>query len=150
LSALIVLIAVLTTPHLRPLQPSAVRPGVGAWLAIETPTGVGEFLRASDLSGNVFADANWTAYLVEATRGRPARFFADCRFELHPAETWDEYGRVLRGHASWQEALDRHEVTWLVLDVERAKELLPLVRANDEWREVYTDERGAVFRRKAG
>ena len=147
LAVLVLVFVVVSIPQLRPLQPGWTLPGVGAWLSVDTPAGVGEFVRGSDLAGNVFASVNWTPYLVELAAERGARYFADCRYEVHPAAVWEEYGRVARGHASWQEILDRYDVRWLVLDVKLEKDLVALARLSADWREVYVDEQGVVFRR---
>jgi hypothetical protein len=110
----------------------------------DTPVQLAEYLAAHPHDGRLFNDTNWSAYLT--WRLAPdTRVFIDNRFEAHPAEVWEEYSTISRGHVSWQRRLDAHGVTRLAINPETQAGLLAAVRESASWQQVYEDRHAIVF-----
>jgi len=69
--------------------------------------------------------------------------FVDSRIEIVPSDVWNDYGQVAFAGADWKEALARHDVEAIVASSDW--HLLPMLRADPGWREVYSDEDGVLF-----
>jgi hypothetical protein len=118
-------------------------------LDVDTPVAVAEYLAANPLTGQLFNDTNWSAYLT--WRLAPdTRVFIDNRFEAHPPEVWDEYSAISRGHVSWQRRLDAHGITRLALNPVTQAGLVSAVRESSDWQPVYEDHQALVFVRTRG
>src|SRR5205823_4256954 len=96
----------------------------------------------------LFNDTNWSAYLSWRL-GDGVRVFVDNRFELHPAEVWNEYSMIAHGQVSWQRRLDGYGVTRLALDPKTEPGLVEAVEESPEWQLVYQDRQAVVFDRVA-
>ncbi len=113
-----------------------------------TPIGLGEYLAANPSPGEIFNFADWGAYL--SWRLAPDRkVFVDGRFELHAPEVWADYARVTAGHVTWEDVLERHGVTQIVVDPNTQRGLLEAVQRAPRWTLAYQDELGSIFVRHA-
>ena len=72
--------------------------------------------------------------------------FVDSRIEIVPASIWRDYGQIGFSGAGWKEVLGRYDVDAIVAAADW--DLLPFLRADDDWREVYTDDDGSLFVRR--
>jgi hypothetical protein len=70
--------------------------------------------------------------------------FVDSRIEIIPEDIWHDYGEVGFSGASWQEVLDRWNVEAIVAS--KDWDLLPILERSDSgWREIYSDDDGALL-----
>ncbi|MCC7367313.1 MAG: hypothetical protein IT306_02760 [Chloroflexi bacterium] len=119
-----------------------------ALLDLDTPVQLGEYLAANPQPGRLFNDTNWSAYLT--WRLAPdTRVFVDNRFEAHPAEIWEAYVSISRGHVTWERQLDAWGVTRLALNPVSQAGLVTAVRESTDWTPVYEDRQAVVFVRTA-
>ena len=110
----------------------------------DTPVAVAEYLAAHPVDGRLFNDTDWSAYF--SWRLAPdTRVFVDNRFELHPAEVWEEYATINGGHVSWERRLDLHGVTRLALNRASQRRLIAAAQESPRWRLVYEDAQALVF-----
>ena len=69
--------------------------------------------------------------------------FVDSRIEIVPENVWHDYGQVAFSGAEWKHTLDTYDVQAIVAASDW--DLLPTLRADPGWREVYVDNDGALF-----
>jgi hypothetical protein len=69
--------------------------------------------------------------------------FVDSRIEIIPDDVWHDYGQVGFSGAEWEDVLDRWHVQAIVASTDW--DLLPTLRADPGWRELYADDDGALF-----
>jgi hypothetical protein len=101
-------------------------------------------------SRTAILDRDTPVRLAEFLAAHPheGRLFSDNRFEAHPADVWQEYSTISRGHVSWQRRLDSYGVTRLALNPDSQGGLLTAVReAPATWTQVYEDHQAVVFER---
>ena len=100
------------------------------------------FVRSQRPPGRLFNSYNWGAYLMWALPEYPV--FIDGRTDLYDDELVDEWLRVLRAEAGWQDALDRWGVRLALVEPG-----LPLVRELEGagWTELYRDATAVVYGR---
>lgn len=69
--------------------------------------------------------------------------FVDSRIEIVPDDVWRDYGQVAFSGADWKDTLARYDVQAIVASADW--NLLPMLRADPGWHEVYSDDDGALF-----
>jgi len=135
-AAAIALMIVAALPWWRPADPLTGRTGLLSY----APSGLATALRDAAPPGTrVFAPQTWTSWFEWAVPD--ARYFVDSRFELFPADVWNNYGSVTDGGSEAAALLDRWQVSLLVI---RAGESVPT-----GWTTVYGDADGSILTRKA-
>ena len=78
------------------------------------------------------------------------KVFIASHVHLVPREVWSDYVSISNGVAGWEEMLDRYGVNSIVVDEATHAGLISRLRENENWRQTYSDNVGAVFvRRKA-
>lgn len=131
-----------------------VRPYLGA-LGIErpllsdtTPVGAAATLCArKDARARVYAAMGAASYLVWACPGVP--LFLDTRVELYSESVWREYLAARAGRYDWQDILDRHRVTYLLLDRADSPHLIDAASTSPVWQERYADTGAVLFERRS-
>ncbi len=142
--ALFGLLVVAALPWSRERLP--LPPARTALLGADTPVAVAEYLAAHPQPGHLFNDTDWSAYI--SWRLAPdTRVFVDNRFELHPADIWDDYGAISRGHVSWERRVAAHGITRLALNPLTQAGLVAAVRESPAWTLTYQDAQALVFDR---
>lgn len=123
-------------------------------LSRETPLEVTEHLKKLANQnrlprGQVFNTYEWGDYLLWA--GPPKlKVFLASHVHLVPREVWNDYVAISNGASGWEEILDRYGVNLIALDSATHATLIARLRENENWRQSYSDNVGAVFvRRKA-
>ena len=123
-------------------------------LSRQTPLGVVEHLKKlSDQNrlprGMAFNTYEWGDYLLWG--GPPKlKVFLASHVHLMPREVWNDYVAISNGASGWEEMLDRYGVNLIALDAATHSPLIGRLRENENWRQTYSDNDGAVFvRRKA-
>ncbi len=99
-----------------------------------------EFIGQENLPGRMFNTYNWGGYLMWSLRDYAV--FIDGRTDLYNDELIEEWLRVVRAEAGWQEVLDRWMVQLVLVEPH-----LPLVEALevDGWELLYADEVAVVY-----
>jgi hypothetical protein len=92
----------------------------------------------------VFSRLEWGEYLSFALPWKHS-IFMDGRIEIYPDGLWDEYRRITSADAGWQQLLDRHGVTVLVLDRHYHDGLIAAVSQSPAWHELSNVGGGVVF-----
>ncbi len=130
-------------PWLRPvLQPG----GMTEWTAPDTPVAAVDFLcREAPAGARVYQEQGFASYQILACPALPV--FIDTRIELYPLEHWLDYLAVSNARFDWEEILARHEVDYLLLDLEAQEHAVRAAEASANWQETYRDDRAVVFRR---
>ena len=109
-AAAIALMIVAALPWWRPADPLTGRTGLLSY----APSGLASHLRTSAAAGaRVFAPQPWASWFEWAVPD--ARYFVDSRFELFPADVWNDYGSVTDGGSEAAALLDRWQVSLLVI-----------------------------------
>jgi hypothetical protein len=86
-------------------------------------------------------DQSWGSWFEFALPDLPV--FVDSRIEIIPANVWHAYGQVGFSGADWKDTLDQYDVGAIVASNDWA--LLPELRTDPGWQEIYADGDGAVF-----
>lgn len=99
--------------------------------------------------GQAFNTYEWGDYLLWA--GPPnLKIFLASHVHLVPREVWKDYVAISDGASGWEEMLDRYGVNLIAVDQATHAGLIGRLRENENWRQTYSDNVGAVFmRRKA-
>ena len=108
------------------------------------PVGAVEYLRAHDLSGNLFNAYHWGGYLIhELYPGRLV--FIDGRTDVY-AQFVGRYQQVEHLQPSWRQVLDEHAVR--VVLVEKNGPLSVVLQDDHNWQDVYTGDVERLFVRR--
>lgn len=99
--------------------------------------------------GQSFNTYEWGDYLLWA--GPPKlKVFVASHVHLIPREVWNDYVAISDGASGWEEMLDRYGVNLIAIDEATHAGLIARLRENENWRQSYSDNVGAVYiRRKA-
>jgi hypothetical protein len=73
------------------------------------------------------------------------RVFVDSRIELFTPGEWRDYLNVSAGIEGWQDVLDRYAVDVVIATRSQQGTLLPRIRRDPGWRQVYSNADGSVF-----
>jgi hypothetical protein len=92
-----------------------------------------------------FHPQEWGSWFELALPNNPA--LVDSRFELMPEGVWSDYEAVSSARADWKEILDRWDIRVAVLAPDQQEELIPVMRADPDWKLVYEDADGLIFTR---
>ena len=142
-----ILIAALSLPWTKSHLPNLPLDKQGI-VSRATPVGVAAYLKthAPPPSGRMFNHQVWGGYLEWATWPEH-QVFVDGRIELHPAEVWLDYLRIVFPSASWRALLAKYDVSYAVLDRTEEADLVADLRADPAWRLDYEDEQAVVLTR---
>jgi len=113
-------------------------------LLVDAPRGITDALLArTGPSDRVFNAQRWGSWFELAVPTVPV--FVDSRIELFPPEVWADQQAIGAGEPGWQASLDRWGVTVLAISREQQAGLLDALASDPAWREVLSDEDGAVY-----
>ena len=94
--------------------------------------------------GQAFNTYEWGDYLLWA--GPPKlKVFLASHVHLVPREIWNDYVAISDGASGWEEMLDRYGVNLIAVDEATHGGLIARLRENENWRQSYSDNVGAVF-----
>ncbi|MCI0521466.1 MAG: hypothetical protein L0Z70_14565 [Chloroflexi bacterium] len=104
------------------------------------PTGAVEYLRTANPPGRLFNSYNWGGYLMWALPEYPV--FIDGRTDLYDDELVEEWLRITRAEAGWEEALAKREARLILIERDA-----PLVKVLPfaGWERLYEDEKAVVY-----
>lgn len=118
-----------------------------ARFAPDTPVALTAWAAENGVQGPLFNSMEWGGYLVWRLPGATA--FVDARIWIFPDDVWAEYLQISGARDDWEDALDRREIRWAVLERRfHWYELAPAMSASPRWEKVYEDETGLIFRRR--
>jgi hypothetical protein len=146
LAALLVLLAVLSLPWLRPhlSLPEWRR----AFVSRDTPVKAVEFLRGLPQPMRVFNEQGYGSYMIWASPEIPV--FVDPRIELYPPEQWDDYFALTGARYDWEAIAHRYGVDTLLLRRDTQEPLVNAATADEDWEQIYEDEQSIIFLRNEG
>jgi hypothetical protein len=108
------------------------------------PQGItAELERALEPGDRMFNSQRWGSWFEVALPDHPV--FIDSRPTVFPDEVWDQYVDVSTGQDGWQSILDRWRIRVVVADRERQGPLIPLLRRDPGWTQIYEDDEGMIF-----
>jgi hypothetical protein len=123
-------------------------------VSAQTPVSIAKHLRKPEEQnrlprGQAFNTYEWGDYLLWA--GPPKlKVFLASHVHLVPREVWQDYVAISEMSSGWEEMLDRYGVNLIAVDTATHASLIARLRENENWRQTYSDNVGAVFtRRKA-
>lgn len=129
-AALLVALVIVALPWWRPEDPLAGRTGLLSYAPSELAAALRDIARPGD---RVVAPQTWGSWLEWAVPD--ARYFIDSRFELYPAEAWNDH--MALGTTRAGDVLDRWNVDILVME--------PGSDVPDGWRALETTPDGAIY-----
>jgi len=113
----------------------------GPLLAVETPVGAAEYLRAHP-GGHLFNEMGYGSYLIWAIPDQGV--FIDPRVELYPYEQWLDYVRIGRG-IRYNELLAEYGVDRVLLNIDRQEELSHALAGDVAWNKEYEDQYAQIW-----
>ncbi len=122
--------------------PAIAAKGKDSWAAnmnLQHPVNATDFIVSSNLADRVLSDIPEASYLI--SRNIPV--FIDSRMDLYLDQFFFEWYLAVRGAPGWQELLDRHEPTALLLRRDAAIRQAAL--ASGRWKQVFEDVRYSVL-----
>jgi hypothetical protein len=94
----------------------------------------------------VFCPDHWGGYLIY--RFYPNILVAvDDRHDLYGAEYFKRYLKIVHGEPGWKEGLAESQASWAMVPADSA--LAGLLASDGEWKTVYRDDVGVLFRMKS-
>lgn len=113
----------------------------------DTPVALTAWAAENGVRGPLFNSMEWGGFLVWRIPETTA--FVDARIWIFPDDIWNEYLQISGAQGDWEDALDRREILWAVLERRfHGFELAPAMSASSRWEKVYEDETGLIFRRR--
>lgn len=114
----------------------------------QTPIGAVEYLNSQeDLPrGPIFNSFGQGDYVMFA--GKNLNPFVSSHVHQIPREVWRAHIDISQARSDAAETLARHGINIMLLDTTADSRLLDASRRSPEWREVYSDDRSAVFFRR--
>ena len=112
-------------------------------LLFDAPPGITMAVQALPPGTRLLTAQTWGSWLEFAAPDKPV--FVDSRIEILPAPLWEDYSQVGFSGAGWREVLDRWDVQAIAAKADW--DLLPYLRSDPGWQEVYEDDDGSVFER---
>lgn len=112
------------------------------------------------LSGLVFCPAEWTGYLMSATRqpnfnttATPASIFpfrpmASTHVHVIPAGVWNDFLRIHDGQPNSIDILNRYKIDTVIVDSIRQKRLTKRLAASTQFEQIYSRFEGQIWRRR--
>jgi hypothetical protein len=142
IAGVLVLAGVALLPAWRPVDPGLAAP-IG--VVGTAPSGITTALRSLvQPDDRVFAPQPWGSWFEFAVP--TVRVFVDSRVELFPVRVWSDYDEIAGGGETALVALDRWDVTIVVIaDQSASSPLAQLLGSDPAWHEAYHDDDGRVF-----
>lgn len=120
---------------------------VAARFTSDTPVKLTAWAEENGVQGKLFNSMEWGGWLVWRLPGTSA--FVDARIWIFPDDVWSEYLQISGARDDWEDALDRRNIRWAILERRfHWHELAPAMEASARWEKVYEDDDGLVFRRR--
>jgi len=140
LASLGVALVVAAPPVSRALVPAlASRPELAA-----APVAAADWLAANPPPGRMFNLQLWGSYL-EFRLGPQVQVAFDSRFELPPAERWEQYRAVTEGRWDAERLLDGWDVSHVVTSQRWTPALVDLLSASGGWRLAFSHGEQRVY-----
>jgi hypothetical protein len=115
---------------------------------VAAPVAAADWLAANPPPGRMFNLQPWGSYL-EFRLGPQVQVAFDSRFELPPAERWDQYRAVAEGRWDAERLLDGWGVDHVVTSRRQTPALVELLDASMRWRLAFSHDDQRVYVRVA-
>lgn len=103
-----------------------------------------KFLTDHNLSGNMFNDYNFGAYLIWKNPNQ--KVFIDSRQELYIGQTSTDFMNIYYTSENWEQLLDKYQINYII--VQPYCQLSLTLIDNPNWDLVYFDSSSAIFIKK--
>lgn len=113
----------------------------------DTPIALAAWCEGNSVGGNLYNTMEWGSFF--AWRLPDTKLFVDIRIWIFPDDLWRQYLDVANAEPGWDDVLDRHEVRFAILERKFDARLLLAIAASPRWEQIYADDLGLVYRRKA-
>jgi len=111
-----------------------------------TPWRLTQYLNEDPPQGPVFNPDEWGDWLT--WKGPPGMWvFMTANMHLASSDVWIDYRIVRENRTGWSNVLDRYGVRTMVVDNRRQRTMRGYLAESPDWKIVYEDEAGTVFRR---
>jgi hypothetical protein len=128
-------------------DPAAAGQELRRSVSVLTPVDVVDYLKQQPTRAQVFNTYEWGDYLLWA--GPPdLKIFVASHAHLVPRDIWIDYMRISTASAGWEAALDRYDVTTVIVDRTGRGTLIRRLRESANWRVDYEDRITVVFTRR--
>jgi hypothetical protein len=109
------------------------------------PVSAVDFLVEGEISGNMYNLYHWGGYLI--WRLYPERtVFIDGRADVYGDAFIEEYLRVYQLRESWQQPLEAHDVSVVLID--KGSSLSTVLSEREDWVRLYSDDKAVIFVRE--
>lgn len=142
-AVVIVVLALLWSPPIFGLAGGKPR-GAESVMAKETPHRLAEEIAGRNLTGRFCSPMDWADYLTWRTHGALEPMVYS-HVHLVDGPTWQDFHRIRRLDAGWQQVADRHGIRYLVL---RADDGIPpkeVLAAGPRYQLIYRDDQAALI-----
>jgi|HubBroStandDraft_4_1064222.scaffolds.fasta_scaffold75245_2 hypothetical protein len=109
------------------------------------PVGAVDFLQKSELKGAVLSPDYWGGYLIYRLYPK-TRVVVDDRHDFYGAEFFKSYLKMMHGERGWEEFLDAHEASCVLLP--RDAVLANILAETAGWKVIYSDDVAVGFVRE--
>ncbi|WP_459555108.1 hypothetical protein [Lacunimicrobium album] len=116
-------------------------------LSDQTPFDLTRYLNDHPPTGLVFNTYEWGDYLQYAGPDG-LQVFVNSHAHMVPREVWQDYLSIAQAVTGWDDKLDRYGINTVIIDHAFRRGLINRLKENKDWRLMYEDRVGAVFRRK--
>ena len=111
----------------------------------DTPVLMADFIKSNHNIKNIFNNYSWGSYFIWALRN-DEKVFYDPRCAIFPQKVISDYLLITSGDYSWESLLKYYGADTLVLSKDEQSELISLVSASANWKKIYEDKLGIVFK----
>jgi hypothetical protein len=94
----------------------------------------------------VFHTPDWGGYLIWHLWPK-YRLFIDDRNYLNGEQKYRDYFTLSKAEDGWRALVDKYSFNWMILQPDLA--LTETLKSDDQWQNVYADEKALLFRRSA-
>ncbi|MGH7844359.1 MAG: hypothetical protein ACREQW_04190 [Candidatus Binatia bacterium] len=109
------------------------------------PVAAVEFLKKTNLRGNMFNSDAFGDYLIYATWPQ-YRVFVDGRQDMYGPELLREYDAVIRVAPGWDKIVEKYRIEWIFFDADSA--LSVHLSRDPDWHLIFADKVANIFVRK--
>ncbi len=109
-----------------------------------SPVRLTQALKKLPVRGTIYTPQHWGDWIL-VHGPKQVRPWITSNIHLIPPRLWQDYVQVWQVHSGWDRVLQRHRISWAVVDKEMQRQLYRAMIQHRQWRVVYEDAQGAVF-----
>lgn len=126
--------------------------GSSAWMdahfdPMRMPVEAVKFLESQKTNGPILSEDYWGGYLIYRLYPK-SRVVVDDRHDLYGEEFFRSYLKMMHLEPGWQDFLEAHDATCVLLP--RNAALASMLLVNKNWKEIYSDDAAILFVSNSG